>query len=248
MGKKNNIEYCIGTSGWNYAGWRTIFYPEALPKKRWLEYYASQFNTLEINATFYRYFKAETFVNWKIAVPDHFHFIIKVHRLITHRKYLHETDSLIKDFHKKVVLLGEKLSLILLQLPPRMPYDLNRLEQALKAFPRSHPIAVEFRNQKWLTRETLQLLQHHQAVFCNSESPTSKLLDWVTTDIGYIRLHGKTKWYDYNYTKKDLLTLIDHCEKMQAHGAKKIFVLFDNDVAGRAPCNALRLKDLLTKS
>src|SRR5882762_533080 len=117
----------IGTSGWTYPEWTDAFYPVDLPKDRWLEYYSSQFKIVELNATFYRNFPESVYNKWYNTTPKNFHFVIKVSRYITHQKLLIDIKKSVELFENNVSLLKEKLGLLLLQLPPRMPYFPERL-------------------------------------------------------------------------------------------------------------------------
>lgn len=243
MDKKTH--FIIGTSGWTYPSWRGKFYPEDLPQKKWFSYYASHFNAIELNATFYRFFSRKVYKTWHDQAPNGFCYVTKVHRLITHRKYLINCKTLIKKFCRNSALLDDKLGLILLQIAPHTAYDLARLKKALMAFDDPKKVVVEFRDPKWLTKETQDLLTNLGCIFCCADSPKMKLLDWVTSDIAYIRLHGRKNWYDYNYSKKELREIADFAKKIAKKGAKKVFIFFNNDYEAYAIQNALYLQELL---
>ena len=229
---KAGCKFHIGTSGWIYPHWQGTFYPNDLPKNQWFQYYCSKFSTVEINATFYRAFKDSTYLNWYQKAPENFKYVIKAHRLITHRKYLHDVAHEIQQCWQSANVLQEKLGLILLQLPPKMPYDPDRLKQALLAFSEPQKIAVEFRNHKWLTPETKNLLTELQVAFCTSDAPGIDLIDWLTAKIGYIRLHSQNQ---------DLPKIANLAKKMAKNGAKEIYIFFNNDFAGFAPKDAEEL-------
>src|SRR5579872_7068144 len=158
MAKKSN-KFLIGTSGWTYPDWKGLFYPKDLPKKSWFDYYQSHFPIVELNATFYRFFSDKAFIHWREQAKDDFKYIIKVNRTITHINYLKNSKRLIRLFCRKAALLEDKLALILLQLPPRMPYDLPLLKKTILSFDDPKKIVVEFRDKKWLTPETKALLK-----------------------------------------------------------------------------------------
>ncbi len=238
-------QFYIGTSGWSYDHWKGRFYPEDHPKSRWFEYYAQQFSTVEVNATFYRTFKDSTYQKWYDQAPDNFKYVFKAPRLITHRKYLKGSGGIIKSFWKSASLVNEKFGLILLQLAPKMPYELELLQNALNAFGDAKKIAVEFRNKNWFTDEIRDLLNKNGAIFCSIDSPKNELLDWVTSDTAYIRLHGRKRWYRYNYSDKELREIADLTEKMKEKGARQIYIFFNNDFEGNAPRNALTLQKML---
>lgn len=238
--------FLIGTSGWNYPDWRGVFYPHDLPQKKWLAYYAKHFSTVEINATFYRFFKEENYINWRQAVPAGFHYVLKTPRLITHQKFLYDCEKDIKYFCHLVSLLKNKFGLILLQLPPHMRYDPGLLKEAILTFDHPQKIVVEFRHKKWLTEEVKDLLSGIGCIFCAADSPKMKLLNWVMSDIAYIRLHGRKEWFDYKYTKRELTGIANFAKRMTDQGAKKVYIFFNNDVAAYSIENALYLKELLS--
>lgn len=235
----------IGTSGWSYDHWRETFYPAGLAKQRWFDYYAARFDTVEVNATFYRRFRDETYHRWRERAPAGFRYVLKVPRLISHRKHLHDCAGEIAAFCRSAALLGETLGLLLLQLPPSMPYDPPRLRAALAAFGNPGRVAVEFRNPRWLTDETRALLCESGAVFCCADSPDQPLGDWLTADQGYIRLHGRQRWYDYDYPHRELEQIGQAARRMVAQGARRVYLFFNNDAAGYAPHNAQQLRTML---
>jgi uncharacterized protein YecE (DUF72 family) len=234
----------VGTSGWHYDDWKGVFYPEKLARSKWLRYYGDHFNTVEINATFYRTFKEGVFTGWAGQVPDGFRFVIKAPRLITHRKYLSGVQESIERFCGQTELLGDKFGLILLQLAPNTPVDPSLLEGALSGFG-GHRVAVEFRDDRWLSPRFRGILEKAGAVFCAVDSPVMRIRDWVTSDTAYIRLHGRTKWYDHRYTDGELGEIARHVDEMVSAGAGTVYVFFNNDVHGHAPGNASALKKIL---
>ena len=238
-------ELFIGTSGWYYDHWKNCFYPSDLQKNRWLDYYLKYFRTVEINATFYRYFKPETYRNWAVKVPDGFRFVLKVPRLITHRKFLKDCKEDIREFEQSANTLGVKLGLLLLQLAPQINLDLDLLRSVLDSFQDPSRVAVEIRNQTWLTNETMLLLREYGAIFINIDSPKIRVLNRVTSETAYMRLHGSKNWYQHNYSDDELHMFANRiCEYINS-GAKQVFVFFNNDFHGYAPNNALRLIELM---
>ncbi len=242
---KEKVQFLVGTSGWSYPDWQGTFYPEDWPKSRWFEYYAQKFATVEVNATFYRTFKDRTYHKWRERAPREFSYVLKAPRFITHRKHLKGAEEQIKSFWRSAALLEDKLGLILLQLAPSAAYDPDRLKQALLTFGDPRKVAVEFRHKKWLTGEIRDLLKEVGAVFCAADSPESELMDWVTSDIAYIRLHGREQWYAHDYSLQELREIAALARGMERLGAKKVYIFFNNDVAGYAPQNALTLVEML---
>lgn len=234
----------IGTSGWHYDDWRNIFYPEKLPRSKWLSFYSNHFRTVEVNATFYRKFQDRTFDNWSAQVPSDFRFVFKAPRIITHRRRLSGVDREIVEFCRQASSIGERFGLILLQLAPRTPIDPPLLGAALSSF-KGCKVAVEFRDVRWLAGDTRRLLENAGAVFCAVDSPQMKINDWVTSDTAYIRLHGRLRWYDHLYTDEELDEVAGHVATMHARGARRIYIFFNNDHHGYAVKNAIALNKIL---
>jgi len=237
--------FLVGTSGWSYPEWSGRFYPEGWPKSRWFDYYVTQFTTVEVNATFYRSFRDETYHKWRERAPEGFSYVLKVPRLITHRKRLADVGDIIRTFWRSARLLGDRLGLVLLQLPPKMPFDLARLEAALTAFPDPSRVAVEFRDERWLEKDAFTLLSRVGAVLVSADSPKTRMSGHVTSEVGYIRLHGRDAWYTYDYSEGELREIASVARSMAARGAETIYVFFNNDFGGHAPRNARALKEML---
>lgn len=243
--KLRNTRFFIGTSGWNYPHWKGLFYPEDCPKSHWFEFYSRHFTTVEVNATFYRRFKDQTYHQWRERVPPEFRYVLKAPRQITHRKYLVDVKQDIQEFWASASLLEDRLGLILLQLAPSTPYDPDRLRRTLLTFEDPGKVAVEFRHKRWLTREIEGLLKEIGSVFCSADSPKMKLVDWVTSETAYIRLHGRKRWYSHNYSKEELKEIAQLAREMVNKAATRVYIFFNNDFDGYAPRNALSLMQWL---
>lgn len=240
-----DTEYWIGTSGWTYDHWKGDFYPSELPRTKWFEYYARQFNSVEINATFYRWFKDSTFDKWREQVGEGFKYTLKVPRQITHVKMLINAEEDIRAFTRSAGLLGERLGAILLQLPPGMPYDLARLRRALLTFGEPARLAVEFRNRRWLTPETESLLVELGAAWCDLDTEREPLTGKLTSTMGYIRLHGPGPMYASDYSEGQLEHIAHTARTMSERGARQVYIYFNNDLGGFAPRNAGRISQIL---
>ncbi len=179
----------IGTSGWQYQDWRGTFYDTAVPTSRWLEAYAEHFVTVEVNGTFYRLPEKHTFEQWRSRTPPTFEFSVKASRFLTHVRRLREPKQAIDLLLERAKGLGAKLGPILVQLPPTMHCDLDRLHQTLTAFPSTVRVAVELRHESWLKEETADLLRRHGAATCLTDRRGVLEPYWLTSDWGYVRLH-----------------------------------------------------------
>jgi uncharacterized protein YecE (DUF72 family) len=242
----NPLKYYIGTSGWLYDHWKGVFYPAEIKKNNWFNHYISCFSTVEINATFYRKFKDETFIRWKNISPDDFRFVLKVPRIITHVKKLVDVKKEISEFCRQAGFLENKLGCLLLQLPPFIPYQPELLHDTLNSFEKEISVAVEFRNESWMISNSEELLKKQGAIYCNSDSPAIRLNNWITSDTAYLRMHGKTNWYAYNYTNEELMNIARLMKRFFQNGVKTIYVFFNNDYGGFAPKNAKVLNDILS--
>lgn len=238
-------KFIIGCSGWSYSDWRGTFYPKDLPMRLWFDYYKKHFKIIEINATFYRFFPKKIYEKWYEQAGPGFLYVIKVPRIISHYKRLKHCKRLIKFFCKSAAVLKNKLALILLQLPPSFPIDLKRLENAILSFDNPKKLVIEFRNKTWLTDETFTLLKKYGCTFCAADSPDITLKERLTSKTGYIRLHGRKKWFDYKYTKKELTQVATVAKKMKKNGASKVFILLNNDYYSYAVQNAKTLETML---
>ena len=128
-------QYYIGCSGWHYDHWRGLYYPEGLSRSKWLQFYAGQFTTVELNNSFYRLPSEKAFNNWRESTPDGFVFAVKVSRFITHIKRLKNLDSAVETFLARAVFLGQKLGPLLYQLPPNMKRNDELLQDFLSSLP-----------------------------------------------------------------------------------------------------------------
>jgi uncharacterized protein YecE (DUF72 family) len=241
----NPVPFFVGTSGWTYDHWKGRFYPDKLAKKAWFDYYASQFSSVEVNATFYRTFKDQTYHNWRQRAPQGFGYVLKAPQLITHRKYLLDVEENIQAFYHSCLLLESKFEMILLQVAPNTTYDLERMKKALLAFPDPSRVAVEFRREEWLNQDTMSMLRSVGATVCNVDSPQQKLTDHITSNRAYLRLHGRRHWYAYNYSEDELSEIADLARVLTQRGASRVYIFFNNDFEGYAPANALALQGML---
>jgi len=227
----------IGTSGFVYASWKGRFYPRALPAGSWLGYYASRFDTVEINSSFYRLPEAEVFARWGDTVPSGFLFAVKFSRFGTHMKRLLTPRSTIGRFLRRARRLGAHLGPVLVQLPPRWTPDLPRLDCFLEAAPRDVRWVVEVRDSRWLGDALFDLLRRHRAALCLHDLlPDHPRV--VTTDFTYIRFHGVA--YGGSYSRAQLRPWASWIMQQRARQTG-VFTYFNNDVDGHAVENSRTL-------
>ncbi len=218
----------IGTSGWQYASWKGRFYPADVRQAAWLEHYAARFQVVEVNNAFYRLPEASTFAAWAARTPDDFVVVVKASRYLTHVKRLADTAEPVARFVDRAQHLGRKLGPVLLQLPPNLAADLDRLEQTLRAFPDHMRLAVEFRHPSWFTDETREVLSRHDAAFCLADSPRRTTPVWRTASWGYLRLHEGRASPHPCYGRQALRTWAERLAD-QWEPDEEVFVFFNND-------------------
>ena len=292
MSHKGDIR--IGISGWRYVPWRGKFYPEDLPQRQELEYASQQFRSIEINGTFYALQKPESFQKWHDQTPDDFVFSIKGNRYLTHVTRLSEPEGPLANFMASGVLkLGKKLGPFLWQFPPSFQYDEGKMEHFFSLLPHDteaasriahhreekmkgrcaltapefHRLrhAVEIRH-KTFENETFieQLRRHHIAIVVADTAGKWPVIEDVTAEFVYVRLHGDQELYVSGYTDAALTEwrrkihrwslggspagahLLTPAPPPEAKG-RDVFVYFDNDVKVKAPENARELIQRLKK-
>ena len=239
-----NIKWNIGCSGFLYKDWKGEFYPEGLAQSKWFNYYASQFNTLELNVTFYRFPQLKTLENWYAKSPETFKFSIKVPRLITHYKQLHETEQLLADFYAVVKAgLKEKLGPVIFQFPPKFIFTEERLNTIIKSLDPSYLNVVEFRDKSWWQKDIIDELSKHHITFCGSSFPNLPDDAIINTPIVYYRFHGVPKLYFSAYETAFLQQIANTISTNKQ--VKETFIYFNNTATMAAIENAKELGNLL---
>lgn len=234
----------VGTSGWHYRHWMGNYYPADLAPSRMLDYYAREFDTVELNNSFYRLPEEKTFVSWRRSSPPDFHFAVKASRYITHMKKLGDPEESIRLLLERARKLGRKLGPILFQLPPRWRVNPGRLLEFVNALPKKYRYTFELRDPSWMTPEIYEILGRANAAFCiyeidYYESPVEITADWT-----YIRLHGPEAKYQGLYGKRGLRPWVKRIESWSS-SLRDIYIYFDNDQAGYAVKDARELKRML---
>ncbi len=236
----------IGTSGWNYKVWKDTFY-EGVKQKEWLQHYATRFNTVEVNATFYRLLKESTVEGWGEKTPDDFSFAVKGSRYITHTKKLKPDPDSVARQRDNMAPIKEKTAAVIWQLPGSLNSDPERLENfgsQLKDWP-GVDHALEFRDESWFTRETADLLNKLNLGNCISDAGKWPRWDEVTGSLAYFRLHGKPETYQSKYSDEELENWAGWFRELLDHG-RTVYVYFDNTDDGAAVENALKLQEMMS--
>ncbi len=225
-----------------YRHWRGVLYPEGLAQRAWLVRYASVFDTVEMNATFYRLPSPESVERWRESVPPTFTFAVKGSRYLTHMKRLLDADEGLRRFYGPISRFGAKLGPVLWQLPAHVKPDPERLDRFLAGLPRGRH-AVEFRDAGWYTEETCAVLDRHGAAFCEHDL-VRRAPPRLTGGFRYVRFHGHTGKYSGRYGAAALRPYAaDYLAS--ARRGEDVFVYFNNDVGGHAVRDALDLLALL---
>ena len=236
----------VGCSGWNYDHWRNgVFYPPRLPPKRWLEYYAEWFDTVEVNATFYRLPRESAVAHWVASMPPDFLFAVKMSRYVTHVKRLRDLAASLDLFYARIAPLASspKFGPVLWQLPPTFRRDDARLAGALAKLPGGRH-CFEFRHESWFVDEVYDLLSAHDAALVIGDSPRFPFQTHeLTADWTFIRFHHGRRGRGGNYSEREL----DEWAGRIAGWRRRadVYAYFNNDWKGFAPRNARGLKQRL---
>ncbi|HYC90109.1 MAG TPA: DUF72 domain-containing protein [Thermoanaerobaculia bacterium] len=238
----------IGTSGYHYKHWLGRYYPEGMKANEMLKHYLRDFDTVELNNTFYQLPNESTFDAWRKNTPSDFLYAVKGSRFITHMIKLKDAQRGLTNFMPRAERLRGKLGPILWQLPPGWKVNVERLEEFLSLLPKEHRYTFELRNETWMTDAVLEVLKKYNAAFCIYElagyhSPIELTADWT-----YIRLHGPTSFkYQGSYSDEQLAEWADRI-RAWSKKLKGIYVYFDNDDSAYAVYNALTLKRMVEKA
>ncbi len=236
--------YNIGCSGWYYWHLRDSFY-KSLPASQWFEHYASKFQTVEINASFYSWPTQANVMSWiRQAGRKKFIYTVKVPELITHIKRFKNTKTLIRDFGYVADLLGPRMGCFLFQLPPSFKYTPARLRSIVEQLDSRHRNVVEFRHASWWNADVFEAFRNAGIIFCSCSGP--RLPDELvkTSDDVYIRFHGVKRWYRHDYTKEELA---EWARRISESDARRAWMYFNNDNEGYAVRNARQMAAILKK-
>ncbi len=251
----------IGTSGFSYQDWIGPFYPENTEKGDMLTLYARQFNTVEINSSYYRIMPAAIFCHLERKVPADFKFVVKANQAMTHVR--DKNEAVFQEFESSLqpVLKSNKLGCVLAQFPYSFHYNNDNLDYLLYVKERIDytPLIVEFRNNYWVKDLVFEFLKKNEIGFCMVDQPPLKGLippiTVVTSPLGYIRFHGrnKEKWwqhehayqrYDYLYSEQELEEWVPKIKEV-IRKTDNQYIFMNNHYKGKATKNALMLMKLL---
>ena len=235
----------VGTSGWQYRDWRGRFYPPALPQRLWLEHHAAAFATTEVNNSFYRLPAREVFEQWRARTPADYVVTVKASRYLSHIRRLNDPEEPVARLMERAEALGDRLGPVLLQLPPNLQSEVEKLDACLACFPAGTRIAVEPRHESWWNPDLRDVLTARGAALVWADKgsrPVAPL--WRTTDWAYLRLHaggGEDVWpYDRSVLADWVARLADTWDDDE-----DAFVYTNNDPGGAALRDAVTLAGLV---
>jgi uncharacterized protein YecE (DUF72 family) len=236
----------IGCSGWNYDHWRNgVFYPPRLPPRDWLAFYARYFDTVEVNATFYRLPRREVVANWVTASPPGFVFAVKASRYLTHVRRLLDLGAGVKTFYDRIgsLVRSGKFGPLLWQLPGNFRRDDERLADALAKLPTGRH-CFEFRHESWFAPEVYELLRSHGVALVIGDHPQRPFQTHeLTTDWTFVRFHSGSRGLRGNYSESELEEWAGRIDGWRREIG--VYAYFNNDWEGFAVRNALSLKQRL---
>jgi uncharacterized protein YecE (DUF72 family) len=226
-----------GTSGWAYPTWKPAFYPAKLAQAKFLQYYSTQLNAVEVNFTFRQLLKETTAQKWIAQTPAGFRLSIKAHQVITHIKRLKKTEDFIPRFLSTIEPIAQagKLGPLLFQLPPNMKADTAVLEEFLGVLPRGVPSAFEFRHASWFSDEIFELLKKHTRALCVAETEDRVTPDVLTADFAYYRYRKPS------YTPEERRAMVGRIREHLGAG-RDVFAYFKHE---ETPEGALYAVELL---
>src|SRR3954469_17654858 len=231
----------FGTSGWAYKAWKPDFYPEDLPQKKFLRYYASQLGAVEVNFTFRNRLSEKTTASWLADTPETFRFTLKANQGITHFKRLKDAQESVRRFLDSIAAMhtSGRLGAVLLQLPPNLKADTERLSTFLSEWPRELRSAWEFRHESWFTEETFAVLKQYKAALCIAETESLITPERVTTDYAYFRFRKP------NYTAAERRKI---AERIQSIREVKVYAFFKHEESPESALSALDVQKQLKKA
>ncbi|HVJ04098.1 MAG TPA: DUF72 domain-containing protein [Candidatus Saccharimonadales bacterium] len=233
-------EVRIGTSGWAYASWKPDFYPPKTPASKFLNYYATQLNCVEVNFTFRQRPQAKTLQSWCDTTPDTFNFVTKAHQRITHIKRLKDVEADVLGFFESLEPLSAagKLGPVLFQLPPNLKLDVDRLRAFLKHIPTGKRAAIEFRNESWWNESVFDLMREHDVALCIAESDGLEVPEVYTAGFAYFRFRKS------DYSESAVNKIANHLSQVATE--RDIYAFLKHEETPEGALNARRLLNALS--
>lgn len=237
----------IGTSGWSYDHWAGVLYRPGLPVAERLARYAEVFDTVELNASFYRWPRDATFEGWRRRLPDRFTMSVKVHRGLSHFRRLAAPEPWVDRIERCQRALGDRREAVLVQLHPDLHRDDARLDHFLSLVPPWIRVAVEMRHPSWDEPDVYALLERRRAAYVVMSGPGLRCVPKATTDFVYLRMHGPdtAPIYAGSYPPDELRRWADRIAVWRGED-RRVLVYFNNDGQGHAVRNAIELRDLVS--
>lgn len=236
----------IGTSGWSYDHWQGVLYPPKTSVARRLDYYLDRYQTAEVNTTFYRWPKPETFAGWREKMPPGFKLSVKAPRWMTHYGNLTNAERWMDRIKEGWYELGDKRAILLVQLAPRFAVNLDRLAHFLDLVPDWMPTAMEFRHASWHEESVFALLEERRVGYCIMSGAGLPCILRATAPFVYVCMHGPD-WhslYGGSYSDDNLRWWAARIREWTAQ-EKDVYVYFNNDIGGQAVHNSLTLQELV---
>jgi len=236
----------IGTSGWSYDHWKEKFYPASMKSSEWLSFYAEEFNSVEVNMSFYRWPTDELLEGWSARTPSGFKFSMKAPRTITHYGRLEDAKIQVKDFYDVTSSLGRKTGCHLFQLPPsfdRTDENIGSLRDFLEILDARRDNTIEFRHKSWWSEDIYELLEKNGIGFCTVSGLGMPKEIVCTSGIFYSRFHGDMYSTEYPFD-----SLKKYAKAINGLGADKVYIYFNNDTNAFAPKNAEMMKNILLEA
>lgn len=238
----------VGTSGWSYDHWDGVLYPHGLPPRDRLAHYVARFDTVELNASFYRWPRPATFASWRRRLPEGFELAVKAPRGLTHARKLYAPETWIDRMTASLHELAGRRGPLLVQLPPTMERDDERLDWFLARVPSWMRPVVEFRHPSWVDDIVFDMLERRRTAYCVMSGAGLPCILRATSELVYIRLHGPDtgSLYSGSYSPADLAWWADRMREWEAQG-RQVYAYFNNDGGGNAVRDADALRSALRR-
>ncbi|GAA3216015.1 DUF72 domain-containing protein [Microbacterium terregens] len=238
----------VGTSGWSYDHWEGVLYPPRLPPRDRLAHYVRAFDTVELNASFYRWPPPKTFASWRGRLPEGFELTVKAPRSLTHARRLFQPEEWLERMTAGLHELAGRRGPLLVQLPPTMQRDDERLDWFLAHVPEWMRPAVELRHPSWNDEAVFSLLERRSAAYCVMSGAGLPCILRATARLVYIRLHGPDTAHLYagSYSDDEIAWWADRIREWEAQG-HQVYAFFNNDGGGNAVRDARGLRGALAR-